>query len=90
MERTESRMRNIFLSICFLLLVGGCAKVSIEKEMLDGTVLRAEYVRIWDQEMSGFKLKSPEGWELSFDNQSADIALAFKAGVFSATVGDPD
>ena len=76
--------------ISFCILTTGCAKVAIEKEMLDGTFLRAEYIRIFDQEISGFRLVTPEGWEISFDQQSADVAIAFKAGLLSAGIGGTD
>ena len=80
------RTSLLILAIAVALLFAGCAQIKISKELPDGSVIKAEYTRLFNQNIDGFMLKSPEGWELSFD-QKSEIELAFKLGMISAGVG---
>ena len=87
--RRDKKIKTFsFIVICVLLIcLVGCARVIVSKSMPDGTQLHAEYTRLFDQNIDGFKLKTPEGWEVSFEKQSAEIEMAFKLGVLSAEIG---
>jgi len=76
----------VILMFVVILISAGCAQIKISRELPDGSVVTAEYTRLFNQNIDGFKLKSPEGWELSFD-QKSEIELAFKLGVISAGIG---
>jgi hypothetical protein len=80
----------LILTVLFFIIgCAGCAQIKISRLLPDGSVVTAEYTRFFNQNIDGFKLKSPEGWELSFD-QKSEIELAFKLGVISAGIGRGD
>lgn len=54
-------------------LCSGCANIKIEREMPDGSILRAEYTRWLNQSIEGLQIKTPEGYELSFDRQNSEV-----------------
>jgi len=75
--------------IAIILVVGlltGCAQVRFPIQMPDGTIAMGQYTRWGNQKIEGFKLKSPEGWEISFDQES-EFEVGFKLGVMSVTAG---
>ncbi|MBN1377847.1 MAG: hypothetical protein JXA04_01275 [Gammaproteobacteria bacterium] len=76
----------LFLPILFFLVIAGCAQVRFPVQMPDGSIEMGQYTRWGNQKIEGFKLKSPEGWEISFDQES-DFEVGFKMGVMSVTAG---
>jgi len=67
-----------------LLLVAGCAHVSIETDSV-----KASYTRWFDQNIEGFRAtKDANGvWSVGFDKQLSETELAFRLGQMSVTTG---
>jgi hypothetical protein len=81
-------MKKLILSLALCILLSGCAKARLETVLEDGRPISIEYVRWFNQNIDGFKLTAPDGWELSFDHQESDIEVAFKLGALSVSTGD--
>jgi len=77
----------IALAIAAILSIQGCNYIKLQKTMPDGTTLTGEYIRWLNQHVDGFKLRSPEGWEVSFERQLSDTEIAFGLGAASVSVG---
>ena len=87
-------MKHLTLKILLLILVlvvmdilGGCSKATLSTTLKDGRLVSIEYVRWFNQTLDGFRLKAPDGWELSFDHQKSDIEIAYNLGAMSIGVG---
>lgn len=83
----EDKMRTIIAILVLCVFLQGCATFKATKTLSDGTTLYAEYIRWFNQNVDGFKLKTPDGWEVSFDKQLSETEIAFNLGALSVGAG---
>ena len=79
-------MKYIF-AVLLLLVVSGCAKVTIYKELPDGTHNEYEYVRWFNQTIDGLSITTPEGYKIELTGQKSITELAFELGAASVKAG---
>ncbi len=80
-------MKTIAIAVIILLGLMGCAHVKIARTLQDGTVVTAEYTRWFSQNIDGFNLTTPEGYQLSFLHQKSDFQIALEAAGVKMKLG---
>lgn len=79
--------KNRILCLILLFMISGCVSLSIQRTLLDGSVLKATYLRIGDQSLDGLVFESKGNWRLSIERQLSETEIAFQLGVASINVG---
>ena len=67
----KKQIITVLVLLCILLC--GCAQIELEKILPDGTIIRGKYTRQLNQNIEGFYLKSPDGWEVGFSKQESNV-----------------
>ncbi len=83
-------IKNSTLCLLLLLMISGCVCLTIERELLDGSVLTATYIRIGNQSLDGLVFESKGNWRLSLERQLSETEIAFQLGAASVGVGGND
>jgi len=77
----------IFLLVFWL---SGCCSIELERTLPDGSVVNGKYVRWMSQEIDGFSMITPEGYEIKFDRHKSDVEIALEYGGAKVGVGGGD
>jgi len=77
MNRFNLTFKAVFATVLWVMILAGiaiwvtsCARVTVNPNTGD-----VSYLRIGNQNISGMKVKTPTGWEISFDQESKTEAL---------------
>ena len=74
-------------TIIAMLLLCGCANVKMSKTLPDGSVVKAEYTRWFNQNIDGFEMETPEGYKIRLDRQKSDVEIALEYAGAKISVG---
>ncbi len=69
----------LVIAIC-LCLLAGCAHIKVSKTFPDGSAISAEYWRLFNQSIEGFKLITPDangsgGYTFEFARQKSNLDI---------------
>jgi hypothetical protein len=81
MNLTSKFVIALTIVLCILVawLFSGCASVTVNP-----TTGEVSYLRIGNQSISDLKIRTPDGWEISFDADSKTEALKTALGIAAA------
>ena len=88
-------MRSLIIVLLLsIVLFSGCANIKAEVPVVmpDKSVVmvKLEYTRWLNQNIDGFYLKTPSGWDIGFAKQGADNSGSISYGPFKITAGGSD
>ena len=78
------------LILLLVFWLSGCCSIAVERTLPDGSVVKGQYNRWMSQEIDGFSMITPEGYEIKFDRHKSDVEIALEYAGAKASVGGSD